>query len=395
MFNRKTARRHGRLRRGNAAPLVAVTVPVMIGFVALTVDYGYVAATKAQLQNAADSAALAGASAYFSNAGMRMAPDELVPLATARARSFSVLNKANGAGVVLADSDIALGQHSFANYTGPMLPDAPWNAVDVFARKTDASPNGPVSLFFARIFGRSATNVTTHARAVACDRVSGYRLYKDSIFAPFAVHVDLHNWMILNGPDAFGFNLDTGAVTIGAADGVHEIKLYPWKWQDLPNMDGSDGAGNFGTLTVGLGCQGTMFLEEQIRSGISAQELIDAFGTDELVFYDEEHTAETGPRIYNIPGNPGISVGMKDEVDARVGDVIGYFLHQGIVDTGATAYYKICGIAFGRVMDVKITGGPTKRCISIQPSAYFDEWVRVDENAPSTGFRLGHVWLVQ
>jgi hypothetical protein len=368
---------------------------VLIAFTALTVDYGYVVLGKSQLQNTADAAALAGATAYFSNAGMTRSAEELTLLARTRAKTFAYPNEVMTSDMILADSDIMLGQHTFSNWSCPLSAATPWNAVHVTARRTDTSPNGPLSLFFARIFGVTTANVTAHARAAANDRVSGYRLYKDSIFTPFAIHIDLHNWMLENGADAFGYNPDTSAVVIGANDGVREIKLYPWTWKDLPNMDGEDGGGNFGTLTVGLGCQGTLFIEEQIRNGIPAQELIDAFGTDELVFYDDQYTAETGPRTYDIPGNPGISVGMKDSVDFRVGDVVGYFLHDGLVQTGATAYYKICGIAFGRIMDIKITGGPPQRAIVIQPAAYFDEWVRVDDAAPSTNGRLGHVSLVQ
>jgi Flp pilus assembly protein TadG len=398
MFKRKNVRRHGRLRYGNVAPLLAIVVPVLIGFVALSVDFGYVAATKAQLQNAADAAALAGASAYFSEAGMRKSTAELTVLATSRAKTFSALNKAEGRGVVLADADVRLGQHDFADHAGPLLPDEPWNAVDVYARKTADSPNGPVSLFFARIFGKSTTNVTTHARAVAFDRVSGYHLYKDSVFLPFTIHIQRYTQMLASGPDTFSFDGNGGAVS-SSADGIREILLYPWKWSTMPeaNYNGTDseGSGNFGTLRVGLGSQGTSFLEGQILNGISAQELIDCFGTDELVFYDEQHTAETGPRIYPAPGNPGLSAGMADSLRARIGDVVGYFINNGVVMNGSSATYYICGIAFGRVMDIRLTGGKMHRQLVIQPTAYFDEWVRVDDNAPSTGYRLGHVWLVQ
>jgi len=62
---------------------------------------------------------------------------------------------------------------------------------------------------------------------------------------------------------------------------------------------------------------------------------------------------------------------------------------------GSNATYYICGIAFGRIMDIRLTGGKNHRQFVVQPAPYFDEWVRVDENAPSTGFRLGHVSLVQ
>lgn len=366
----------------------------MIGFVALSVDYGYVALTKSQLQNAADAAALAGATAYFSNAGMRMSTEDLTPLARARAKTYAAMNKAAGAGTVILDEDIALGQHDYYCRTCPLMPDEPWNAVHVFARKTDGSPNGAVPLFFARIFGKTTANVTVQARAVGNDQVAGYHLYKDGIFVPFAIHIDKYQDMLINGPDAFSYNSDADAVS-SAGDGIREITLYPWKWVELPDQDGEDGAGNFGTLTVGLGLQGTSFLEEQIMNGISAQELIDCFGTDDLIFYDDEYTAETGPRIYYAPGNPGLSVGMKDTIEARIGDVIGFFIHNQLQETGSTAIYSICDIAFGRIVDVKLTGAPQKRSLTIQPVAYYDEWVRVDDSAPSTDGRLGHVSLVQ
>lgn len=387
-------RKSGRLRRGSVTPLAAVTVPVMIGFVALSVDYGYVAVTKAQLQNAADSAALAGASAYFTNSGMRMSTEELTPLARSRAKAFATLNEAAGVGTVLTDADILLGQHDYYYRTCALLPDEPWNAVHVVARRTEGSPNGPVSLFFARIFGKNTANVTVQARAVANDRAAGYHLYKNGIFIPFTIHTQKYQYLLANGSDGFSYDSDGDAVS-SSGDGIPEIKLFPWKWVELPEMDGSDGAGNFGTLTVGLGSQGTSFIEEQILNGITAQELIDCFGTDDLIFYDDEYTAETGPRIYYAPGNPGLSVGMRDSVEARIGDVIGFFIHNQLEETGSTAIYSICDIAFGRVMDVKLTGNKNQRSLTIQPVSYFDEWVRVNDSAPSTDGRLGHVSLVQ
>lgn len=385
-------------RRGSAAPLVAVTMPVLVAFTALTVDYGYVVLGKSQLQNVADAAALAGASAYFSDSGMRRSNDELTLLARARAKAMAHSNEVMTSDMVLADADVTLGQHNFGNWSGPLSGSSPWNAVHITARRTQGSPNGPLSLFFARIFGVTTANVAAHARAAANDRVAGYRLYKDGIFAPFTIHVDRYNEMLANGPDGYSYQSESGDVWHWG-DGVREIVLYPWKWDTLPekNYDGTDseGSGNFGTLTVGLGSQGTSFLEAQILDGITTQELIDCFGTDELIFYDDQHTAETGPRTYQAPGNPGLSAGMRDAVEARIGDVIGYFINNGVVMNGSNASYSICGIAFGRIMDIRLTGGKHHRHLTLQPVAYFDEWVRVDDSAPSTNGRLGHVSLVQ
>ncbi len=51
------------LQRGTTAVLVVVTIPVLLGMAALTIDVGYIYNLRAQVQNTADAAALAGASA--------------------------------------------------------------------------------------------------------------------------------------------------------------------------------------------------------------------------------------------------------------------------------------------------------------------------------------------
>ena len=140
MKRKRIARRQaGESRRGSAAPLVAVTMPVLIAFTALSVDYGYVVLSKSQLQNVADAAALAGASAYFSNAGMRLSTEELTPLARTRAQSMASSNEVMGADMILVDADVMLGLHDFDNRTGPLSATTPWNAVHVTARRTQGT----------------------------------------------------------------------------------------------------------------------------------------------------------------------------------------------------------------------------------------------------------------
>jgi len=180
-----------RLRRGSVAPLVAVTVPAIMGFVALSVDYGYVAATKAQLQNAADAAALAGASAYFSNAGMRTSDTELTDLATSRpGRSRSSTRRM--ARRRARRQRHQPRQHDFG-IGPPMQAEEPWNAVDVFARRTADSPMGR-SRCSSPDLRQTAANVTAHSRAVADDRAAGYRLRRDGFLCrlPFTSRYTTH-----------------------------------------------------------------------------------------------------------------------------------------------------------------------------------------------------------
>ncbi|MBU0616443.1 MAG: hypothetical protein KKI02_01865, partial [Planctomycetes bacterium] len=54
-------RQHGRIRRGAVVVYVAICLTVIIGFAALAVDIGMLYATHAEMQRAADSAAMAAA----------------------------------------------------------------------------------------------------------------------------------------------------------------------------------------------------------------------------------------------------------------------------------------------------------------------------------------------
>lgn len=150
-------------RRGAVAVMIAVTVPVMLAFAALSVDVGVMYNAKADLQRAADASALAAAARLS-------ALDQGDPLALARqtARDTAAANPVLTVAPQLADSDIIFGKASINPVTHQVTftptqsgPDA----VQVIVRKTDDSPNGPLPLYFARIFGRDKTNVQAEAVA--------------------------------------------------------------------------------------------------------------------------------------------------------------------------------------------------------------------------------------
>ena len=379
-----------RRRRGATAVFITIMLPVMGGFAAIVVDVGLLYTTRADLQRAADSAALAGVSAYFSDPGLAGDIEALTQLAIGRAQHFSLQNATLGKPTILDLADIALGRHDYDNPTGPLLTSEPFNAVQVTVRRTPDSANGPVPFIFARIFGRFEGSVTATARAAMRDQLAGYRLEEYGGFIPFTIHEDIYEEMSLNGPDDYSY--DDGVVNLG--DDVPEIKLFPWKWGDMAEEvgdDGADGAGNFGTLNIGVDSQSASVLEDQIRRGISAEELEAEFGTSELEFYDDDGE----PVTYTANGNTGLSTSMKDTVNARIGDVVGFFVHREIYDNGSNATYVISGVRWGRIMDLHLTGKPSNRALVIQPVAYTDGNVVVSEFAPSTDGQVGRVQLVQ
>ena len=85
----------------------AIILVVMFGFVALSVDVGYMTMTKSQLQNAADAAAMAG---------VRELPQGANAVRLA-AKSIALENQAAGGPVSLVDADIVIGEFDFAAKT--------------------------------------------------------------------------------------------------------------------------------------------------------------------------------------------------------------------------------------------------------------------------------------
>lgn len=167
-------------RRGATAIVVALVLAVLVGITALAVDIGYVAATKNELQNVADAAALAGArqlGAIYE--GMSYKDQQ-----TYVCEGVDCENIVSAAQVVAQKNQAALKNitinvpDTFTNDPGGDLVIGQWHAdtksltatlsrpdaVRVIARR-DASINGPIATFFARIFEINTVPVFADATA--------------------------------------------------------------------------------------------------------------------------------------------------------------------------------------------------------------------------------------
>lgn len=383
-------------RRGAVVVFTAVLLVVLCAFTAFVVDVGMLYNAKADLQRAADSAAMAGASVFFGEEALSASPESLRNEAVARAVLYSLKNESLRKATVLLPADVNVGRQNPDDPDGPLLADPPFDSVEVTVRKSAGSPNGPVPFFFARVFGYQYGEVEAYARALGSDRLSGYRLVQDWDFVPFTIHEDLFTNMELNGTDDYGYE---GGAVLAYGDGTPEVRLFPWKTSDVEESlaqigEGeqiTDGNGNFGTLNVGIGSQGTSFLEYQIRHGITAEELQSEFGTEELSFLDAGGQTTT----YSSTGNPGMSTSIKSVLDERIGDLIAFFIHRTVTWNGSGATYEITGVRYGRILHVSITGNPSQRSLVIQPVAYTGEGVVVDEEAPSTEGQIGRIVLTK
>lgn len=158
----------GRKRRGAVAVLVAVCSIVIMAFAALTVDVGVMYNAKTDLQRLADAAALAAASRLG-----EVDDGDPIPVARSAAHDIAALNPVLGKKVLLEDADIVFGHakfdpnsRQFTFVPSTHLPDA----VQVIARKTEGSANGPLNLFFGRVLGVTRTDVAAEAIALLLPR---------------------------------------------------------------------------------------------------------------------------------------------------------------------------------------------------------------------------------
>jgi hypothetical protein len=378
----------GMNRRAAVVVMVAASGTLIAGFGAITIDLGNMYIWRCELQRTADAAALGAASAFFTNDGLKQAPTALAAAALQRGNTVATQNPVNSSTVSLKSSDVALAHYDFVN---PALSaSSPLNAVQVTACRT-ASNNGAVPLIFAGIWGKTATEMTAAASAAVDDRVSGYTLQGNTgetgRFMPFTIPVAGYWGLLKNGPDAYSFN---GTVVLGA-DGVREVLMFPWKWD---NTGYSGGAGDFGTLDMNRPNNGALDLADQIRSGGAWPSDVQAeLHTPTLTFYDAAHP--TTPITYACSGTPGMKTTIQAELAAQKGKIFGFFLNNNCVINGQNATYSICGVFFARIMAVDLNGGANRLGLIVQPVGYTDNWVATSKYAPSTSLTLGRIRLVK
>lgn len=154
----------GRARDRSVALIwVAVFASALVAMFALAADTAYYAVAVHQLQNAADSAALAGA------LKVRASATE----AHQAAYNVAAANHVTGCSVQLVPNttndpagDIVIGSYNRTTHLFTPTLTQP-NAVKVLARRTSGAPGGCVSLFFGGIYGVPTAEATRTAIAVS------------------------------------------------------------------------------------------------------------------------------------------------------------------------------------------------------------------------------------
>ncbi|MFZ2197936.1 MAG: pilus assembly protein TadG-related protein [Thermodesulfovibrionales bacterium] len=163
-------------KKGVTAVLTAIMIVMFLGFSALAIDIGYGMVTKNELQNIADSAALAATRqlgviyqnlTYAEQVAYVLDPGDETLIKNA-AIDVASQNKAGGKNdIVIKAEDIFIGKWNTSPTPGSFstpTPNLQPNAVRVIARR-DGLANGQITTFFATIFGITGRDVTAQATA--------------------------------------------------------------------------------------------------------------------------------------------------------------------------------------------------------------------------------------
>lgn len=382
-------------RRGNAAVLTAVSCTTLIGFMALSVDVGMLYNTRAELQRTADSAAMAAAWKLLDKDKLSGTPDMTAEIysAKAEASAYAAMNKVLNAAPLVdqnygnaTDGDVLAGYLYDPNdQSEPISTSDPdlFNTIQVRVHR-DSVRNGPVGLFFARIFGKQEVGVSASAAAVLKDGVVGWRVSPKTGNAgvlPLALHVNTWNALLAGtktSGDKYTYDEEAGTLSLGG-DGVNELNLYPGAGADqLP-------PGNFGTVDIGSANNSTADISRQIRYGLNEAD---------LAYYGGEFKLGPGGTLL-LEGDTGLSAAIKDDLEAIKGLPRAIPLFNHVAGPGNNAVYTIVGFAGIRIMNVKLTGAMSKKAVIIQPAHLVDDTVITGPGSGSSYFIYEPVRLVR
>jgi len=324
--------------RGAILIITAVGMMAFITFFSLVVDFGHIFVTKAELQNTADSAAMA------SIIEVLLGGEET---AEQVALDFGQAHQVAGDPILVNPDDVVFGHYDLD--LSQFEPNAlPTNGVQVTARKAEGALSGPLPLFFARLFGKDFTDVNAVSLAVLDNRISGLTVTNQLL--PYTM-LQCSEWETPSGCDANG-QFDVGTI----------LDVFP----------GHYAPGNFGFLDLDGGSNGTPDLNEWIEEGYEGEPFI----------------IPPGGSI-EIEGNPGIhGASLLGSFTSLVGPPPQERfmpVHISVTGQGANTVYTVVAILAVRILDVQLTGPPANRHINVEIIPYTSSSLAVcDECAESS-----------
>jgi hypothetical protein len=334
-------------RKGAVAALICILMIPLLSLLALSVDYGFLLCIRTDLQRAADQAALAGVRDLIPDAF----GDQDLDKVRATVREYLKMNM--GDDFTVLDSDIKIGRYD---------PDTVYDSVDILDNgifdtvrvvvRHDEMANRSISLYFARLFGRTEADV--RAVSTAALQKGRYMGPGTGVF-PFAMDINVWN------------TLETGEMASIYGDG----KVTDEFGKTIP--------GNWGTVDIGPTSNSTNELSEQIINGLSQNDIDSLYDQNAI----SDPTVIDAHEEMSLNAESGLSAALEHAVSEVEGTNKVMPIFKTVSGEGNNAYYEIEGWAAVTVADAKFQGNK-KTYITIQKSYLYDQYLRPGNDLSDT-----------
>jgi Flp pilus assembly protein TadG len=357
-----------------------VALCVMMAF---SIDLGYVVAVKSELQNAADSAALAGAQqlqTYFVqfympgqteqqtvyNNATTDATTASAPIPTAQ--RFAAANQAGNVPVTLPTSDITFSYYDGTTFSPASYPNNFPNTVNVTTRR-DSTANGSLGLFFARLLGINTEDLTaTSSATIYAGDITTLQSIPGVNAHILPVALDIHVWTNFMNSNFTSLWLD--GLTAPGPNNAQQLQVYPFT---------TNTPGSFGLLDVGLPANNVPAFRTWIDSGETPNDISYLLSNNLLP------VSPTAPEQWKV--GPGLKSTLVTNFSDEIGvpNLIPLFIpvtpndmtavspgnnYVAATGNGQGATYAIIG--FAGVTITQATGSGSNMNISLQPCAVVD-----------------------
>jgi Flp pilus assembly protein TadG len=376
-------------RRGNILVLTAFFMIMMVAFLALGIDIGYLQNAKVELQKSADAAAMAAAWELVDDGALTGATINLtddITEARTKAVEYAAANLVCASAPTVdpnasnvPDGDIVVGYLSNPSDPACTLDTTDptkFNAVQVRVRR-NSTQNGEVPMFFGTALGMESVATEATATAALLKNLNGFKKPTDGDtinILPYAL--DKGTWEAMlagGGSDTYRWS---GSGVQSGSDGIREVNLFP---------QGTGSPGNRGTVDIGGSNNSTSDIKRQIVSGISVSDM-DALGKP-LEF-------DSNGKL-TLNGDTGISAGVKDDLASIIGQTRIIPIFESVSGNGNNAMYTIVQWAGVRILDVKLTGSMNSKKLIVQPAHVFSKWAKPTAEENTSWYVYSPAWIVR
>ena len=374
------SRRAPRQRRGAVVVLMAVFMVVLVAMVAFGLDIGYICSTQAELQNAADAAALAGAhQALRATVGNDTDANSVAQITITEARQaaqqFGSYNRAGGVTLQVPANDVIVGYQadpgpqSVSDWsTGQPVP----NCVQVTVRR-DGTANGALPLIFAPVLGTNSSNLSATATAAfhpARQTVTGFKGTPGGPNAKLLpITISVASWVqfVNSGlsPDGTRHDNYTAELSLpnSGTNPPDNVSLGP---DHTPELQGvypdRTMPGNYGLVQFDA--------TASAGSGNVAQWIRDGASPAELSTYGPNGIQATPTSPCTIEAGPGMKSSLVSDFASVIGQPRAIPLYSSYSGSGAGGTYTIVG--FAGVTIVSASGSGNSISIVFQPTILID-----------------------